>query len=139
MQRTIKMTKLDVEKLSSLLDSWRRRRNSDRENLHALEEELDRAEVISTGDPPPGLVAMNSWVTVTDLNTGEQHEYQIVFPRDADLAESKISVLAPIGTALLGYSVGNEIEWTVPGGVRRLRIDDVSHEANPIPAKSCAA
>jgi regulator of nucleoside diphosphate kinase len=124
----------------SLLDSWRQHRASDREHLEALEEELDRAEVVAPGEPASDVVAMNSWVTVTDLRTGERHEYQIVFPRDADFAEGKISVLAPIGTALLGYAVGNEIEWNVPGGIRRLRIEDVLHEAKSGErASECAA
>jgi regulator of nucleoside diphosphate kinase len=68
-------------------------------------------------------------VTVTDLDSGREHEYTIVFPRDADLSAGRISVLAPIGTALLGYAEGDEIEWNVPGGVRRLRIDSVQQAA----------
>jgi regulator of nucleoside diphosphate kinase len=67
----------------------------------------------------------NAWIRVTDLGTGLTHDYQVVFPRDADLSRNKISVLAPIGTALLGYRTGSEIEWRVPGGVRRFRIDGV--------------
>jgi regulator of nucleoside diphosphate kinase len=134
MRRTIKITKDDIVRLSSLVESWRYHRGSDREHLDALAEELDRAEVVGSGELPPDVVAMNSRVTVTDLDTGHRHDYQIVFPGHADFSEGKISVLAPIGTALLGYSVGHEIEWAVPAGVRRLRIDDVAHEPAKQPA-----
>lgn len=139
MKRTIKITKPDMDKLSSLLESWRSHLDADREHLQALEEELDRAEVLTTRKPPSGLVVMNSWVTVTDMNTGQRYEYQLVFPRHADLSQGKISVLAPIGTALLGYRVGSEIEWKVPGGLRRLRVDDVMHEASASTSRGCAA
>jgi len=127
-QQRIKITEPDMNKLSSLLDSWRFRFDS--EHLLALEDELDRAEIVASSEPPHGVVAMNSWVTITDMDTGNRHEYQVVFPRDANLAENRISVLAPIGTAVLGYGVGSEIEWKTPGGVRRLRIDDVTHDAH---------
>lgn len=127
-QRSIKITRTDMKKLSSLIEAWRYHRGKDHGHLEALEEELDRAEVLEPDAAPSGVVAMNSWVTVTDMNTGQRHEYQIVFPRDANFTEGKISVLAPIGTALLGYSIGHEVEWNVPGGVRCLRIDDVSQE-----------
>jgi regulator of nucleoside diphosphate kinase len=132
--RTIKITEDDIQRLSSLLELWRYQRSSDREHLDALAEELDRAEVVSSDELPSDVVAMNSRVIVTDLDTGQRHDYQIVFPRDADLSEGKISVLAPIGTALLGYSVGHEIEWAVPAGVRRLRIDAGAHAPANRPA-----
>jgi regulator of nucleoside diphosphate kinase len=136
-QRTIKITQPDMNKLSSLLDSWRFRFDS--EHLLALEDELDRAEVLASSEPPQDVVAMNSWVTFTDMDTGTRHEYQVVFPRDANLTENRISVLAPIGTAVLGYAVGHEIEWKVPGGVRRLRIEDVAHDAPRVAASGRVA
>jgi regulator of nucleoside diphosphate kinase len=63
-----------------------------------------------------------------DLNSGYEFTYQIVFPKDADISENRISVLAPIGTALLGYRTGNSVEWRVPLGTRRLRILDVEYQ-----------
>jgi regulator of nucleoside diphosphate kinase len=129
MQRTIRITEPDMKKLASLLEAWRPAREVDREHARALEEELESAHIVRAGESPAGVVTMNSQVTVTDLYTGREHAYTIVFPRDADLAAGRISVLAPIGTALLGYAVGDEIEWNVPGGVRRFRIDAVHHDA----------
>jgi regulator of nucleoside diphosphate kinase len=129
MHRTIRITEPDMKRLASLLDAWRPAREADREHARALEEELEAAHIVRAGESPAGVVTMNSSVTVTDLDTGRQHAYTIVFPRDADLAEGRISVLAPIGTALLGYAVGDEIEWSMPGGVRHFRIDEVCHDA----------
>lgn len=128
MQRTIRITEPDMKKLASLLEAWRPAREADREHAQALAEELDLARIIKAGEQSDGVVTMNSAVEVTDLDTGTRHQYTIVFPRDANLNEGRISVLAPIGTALLGYAAGDEIEWNVPGGVRRLRIDAV-HQA----------
>ena len=128
MQRTIHITEPDMKKLAALLESWRPAREVDREHARVLAEELERAHLVDTSEARADVVTMNSRVTVTDLDSGREHEYTIVFPRDADLSAGRISVLAPIGTALLGYAAGDEIEWNVPGGVRRLRIDSV-HQA----------
>jgi regulator of nucleoside diphosphate kinase len=73
-------------------------------------------------------VTMHSRVRIMDLRTGEQMVYQIVYPHEANYAAKRISILAPIGMALLGYSAGTEIDWTVPSGNRRLRIEAVEHQ-----------
>lgn len=129
MQRTIHITEPDMKKLAALLESWRPAREVDREHARVLAEELERAQLVDTTETRADVVTMNSRVTVTDLDSGREHEYTVVFPRDADLSAGRISVLAPIGTALLGYAEGDEIEWNVPGGVRRLRIDSVQQGA----------
>jgi regulator of nucleoside diphosphate kinase len=67
-------------------------------------------------------------VRMKDLNSGREFTYQIVLPKDADISENRISVLAPIGTALLGFRAGNSVEWRVPSGMRRLRILDVEYQ-----------
>jgi regulator of nucleoside diphosphate kinase len=67
-------------------------------------------------------------VRVKDLANGREMTYQIVFPKDADLARNRISVLAPIGTALLGYGAGDIVEWQVPAGIRRLQILAVEYQ-----------
>lgn len=71
---------------------------------------------------------MNSTVHLVDLDTQEEMVYTLVFPDQADLALEKISVLAPIGTAMLGYGVGDTFAWQVPDGVRRLLIKDVLYQ-----------
>ena len=71
---------------------------------------------------------MNSQACLIDLDTGEKMTYTLVFPRDADVERGKISVLAPIGTAMLGYRVGDVFEWSVPEGLRRLKVKRILYQ-----------
>ena len=71
---------------------------------------------------------MNSRVSVIDLETSERFKFTLVFPEDADASANKISVLAPVGAAMLGYGVGDEIEWEVPAGTRRFQIAKVDYQ-----------
>jgi regulator of nucleoside diphosphate kinase len=71
---------------------------------------------------------MSSQVLVTDLDSGETFDFQVVFPRAADSASGKISVLAPLGMAVLGRRVGQQVTWQVPAGLRRLRVDSVLYQ-----------
>jgi regulator of nucleoside diphosphate kinase len=112
----------------SLIDSSKQFRQRDAEHLDALHEELERATVVKAGEVAHNVVTMNSRVRVRDLNDGRELTYQIVFPGKADVAKNRISVLAPIGTGLLGYSAGTTVEWRVPSGVRRLRILAVEYQ-----------
>jgi regulator of nucleoside diphosphate kinase len=74
---------------------------------------------------PSDVIAMNSVVRLRDLDTNETETYTIVFPQDADVSRQRISIFAPVGTALLGYREGDVIEWTVPAGSRRLKVEEV--------------
>jgi regulator of nucleoside diphosphate kinase len=91
-----------------------------------LEEDLERATVVPLDAVPASVVTMHSRVRYLDESTGERREIQIVYPGQVDLAEGKISVLAPVGAALLGLSVGQGIEWRFPDGqMRRLRVEEL--------------
>lgn len=90
----------------------------------ALADELSRATVIPTERMPANVVRMHSRVTYLDERSGERREVELVFPEEADLASGKVSVLAPVGSALLGLEEGQSIEWLFPDGhVRRLRVE----------------
>jgi regulator of nucleoside diphosphate kinase len=126
--RTIYISDTDLERLERLLGGprrWRSRNTRDSEYLEALEAELDRAQVLPAGEIPEDVVTLHAPVRVTDLDHGHQRVLTLVFPGEADSTQGKISVLAPIGTALLGYRVGDIVEWRVPGGLRRFRIDAI--------------
>jgi regulator of nucleoside diphosphate kinase len=71
---------------------------------------------------------MNSKVRVRDMQSGEVKDYTLVFPHQADVTEDRISVLAPIGTALLGYKAGDVIELSVPDGTRVLKVESVLYQ-----------
>jgi regulator of nucleoside diphosphate kinase len=95
-------------------------------NLAALAGELRRAQVVPRADIPADVVTMHSKVRVRDLESGEEETYTLVYPHEADIEAAKLSVLAPVGTALLGYRTGDVVEWPVPAGVARLRIEGVA-------------
>jgi len=101
-----------------------------------LEEELDRARVVSPSQVPEDAVTMNSKVRVKGLDTGNDATYTLVFPRDADIALGKISGSCSIGTAILGYRVGDVIDWRVPGGRRRLRVEEMLYQPEAAEAAS---
>ena len=127
-QHNIFITEPDMEKLEQLLDSVRNSATKDHEHLAMLEDELERAHVVPADRIPVDVVTMNSMVRMTDLHTGQKMIYTLVFPRDANFARGKISVLAPIGTAILGCRAGDVIDWNVPGGKRELRVEEVLHQ-----------
>ena len=125
---SIYITEPDYDRLSGLIDRTRERNGADREYLNKLEAELDRAEIVDPKDIPADVVTMRSKVRLKDLVSGESNTYSLVFPTEADSAEGKISVLAPIGTAILGYRRGDTIEWPVPSGLRKLKVEEVLYQ-----------
>jgi len=127
-QTAIHITKSDYERLSALIEKTRERDPMDRENLKKLETELDRAEIVDGNDISKKVITMRSRVRLKDLVSGEANTYSLVFPSEADFSQGKISVLAPIGTAILGYKSGDTIEWPVPSGVRKLKIDKILYQ-----------
>ena len=126
--KNIVITEADYVRLQRLVESSRVFRQRDAKHLDDLEQELERAAIMKAGEVPSNVVTMNSRVKVKDLNSGRITTYQIVFPREADIARNRISVLAPIGTGLLGYSAGTTIEWQVPSGMRRFHILEVEYQ-----------
>jgi regulator of nucleoside diphosphate kinase len=97
--------------------------------LQKLREELDRAAVIDPAAFPADVVTMESTVRFEDLATSEVEEYTITFPDRADIERKRISILAPIGTALIGCRVGDIVKWTTPGGIRQLKVRRVTQPA----------
>ena len=126
--KTIYVTEFDYQRLSGMIERMRERNGVDKEYLNRLEAELDRAEIVDPKDIPADVITMRSKVRLKDLVSGETNVYSLVFPTEADFSEGKISVLAPIGTAILGYKRGDTIEWPVPSGLRRLKVDKVLYQ-----------
>ncbi len=127
MRDRIYITKIDSERLRRLIEARRSASTDDLEYLDTLEQELDRAEIVEPQAIPRDVVTMNSQVRLQDLDTGELKVYRLVFPTHSR-TENGVSVLAPIGTAILGYRVGDVIEWRVPKGIRRLQVVDVLYQ-----------
>jgi len=127
-ERPIVVTRPDLQRLRRLIETARQRRRWEEVHLMALTEELEEAEVVEPEGVPPDVVTMRSRVRVRDLVSGDLATYTLCYPVEADLDAGKLSVLAPIGTALLGYREGDVVEWPVPGGVRVLKIERLLHQ-----------
>lgn len=124
-KREIYITERDMERLQALIDIGGKK---DAAYLERLEEELDRAKVVDPRDIPNDVVTMNSSVMVKDLNTNEEKTFVLVFPGKANMTENAISILAPVGTALIGYKEGDVIDWEVPAGTKRIQIIKVIYQ-----------
>jgi regulator of nucleoside diphosphate kinase len=121
------MTEFDVRRLDALCERLRHQVKPP-PTPSALERELERAVLVKPQAAPATLVTMNSQVEVLDLDTQERRCVTLVFPSMAGIDAGRISVLAPLGTALLGRSEGHEIEWVTPRGARRLRVARVVYQ-----------
>ena len=128
---SITISSTDFSGLLALVNSARLDRRVPAENLAALERELSRATVVDSSEIPAEVVTMNASVLFRDLDSDEIEQYTLVYPANADVRRGRISVLAPIGTALLGYRVGDIVEWRVPSGKRRFEIVNVVPMASP--------
>jgi regulator of nucleoside diphosphate kinase len=127
-ERVIYISEYDNKRLRDLLGEARYSGYRGSEYLSDLEKELDRAQVVDPKKVPPDLVTMNSKVRLEDLELGEELVYTLVFPEDSDLSQNKISILAPIGTAMLGYRVGDIFEWKVPEGISKMKIKEIIYQ-----------
>lgn len=124
-ERAIYITEEDFERLEGLLAGAMRQGGRDQENVTRLAAELDRANVVPGDTIPADVVTMDSEVVLRNLDTGEEMVFTVVFPGKANVEQRRLSVLAPLGAAVLGYRAGDVIEWQVPGGVRRLKVEKV--------------
>ena len=120
--KSIYVTANDIKRLQALLEVAKRSQYYGSNDLKKLGAELNRATVVASTEVPRDVITMNSKVQLVDLATKEEMSYHLVFPDDADISQGKISVLAPIGTAMLGYRVGDTINWEVPAGLRRIKV-----------------
>lgn len=116
------VTESDYERLAAILDS---RRSGD-PLASSLRAEIDRADVVESTEVPGDLVTMNSRVVLEDPETTERFDVTLVYPSAADFDAGRLSVLAPVGAALLGLRVDQTIDWPLPNGrVRTIRVVSV--------------
>lgn len=108
---SITLTRLDVQRLERLIDSL----DETLPGVIALQTELDRAEtLVGHEDVPADVVTMNSRVHCREEGSGKDYRLTLVYPQDANADEGKVSILAPVGSALLGLKVGQHIDWPAP-------------------------
>ncbi|MBX7256304.1 MAG: nucleoside diphosphate kinase regulator [Candidatus Hydrogenedentes bacterium] len=93
-----------------------------------LEQELKSARIVEPKKVPPTVVTMRSRVVLSELESGARRELTLVYPNEADVDRGKISVLSPVGKAILGYSTGDTVAWKVPTGVKHFRVEQVLYQ-----------
>ncbi|MGN1057543.1 MAG: nucleoside diphosphate kinase regulator [Comamonas sp.] len=122
---TITLSSLDMDRLEALLEKL----PSNFPGRDALEAELDRADVLDPQNMPADVVTMNSTVTCTLLESNKQQTLTLVYPKEADGSPDKVSVFAPVGTALLGLRVGDQFELPSPTGKAvTVRVDAITFQ-----------
>lgn len=126
--RTIYVTENDFSRLAELIVETRRVEQRKSEYLVDLEKELSRAVVLPGNQIPADVITMNTTAILTDLDSGEEMTATLVYPQDADINSDRISVLAPIGTAMIGFRVGDTFEWPVPDGVSTMKVTKIVYQ-----------
>jgi len=128
MKNPIHITTQDKQRLEDLLVEVQASDPRKHGDLKALTQELRRAVIVDPKNVFRDVITMNSRAEMRDLESGETVAFTLVFPSEANIDEEKISVLAPIGAGMLGYRVGDEFEWNVPGGLRRMKVTKVEYQ-----------
>jgi regulator of nucleoside diphosphate kinase len=119
------ISSFDLERLEQLLESDKYRNLP---GIDALQSEIDRATIVAPNEVPADVITMNSSGTFIDDATGTEYKLSLVYPGQTDVPDA-VSVLAPVGSALLGLSVGQSISWQAPGGRElRLRVLAVTYQ-----------
>lgn len=116
------ITNIDLQRLLPVLDVH------DTAASEMLETELHRATIVDQRAIPADVVTMNSEVTYEDCTTSARRTVRIVYPKDANVVHGRVSVLAPIGSALLGLRVGQTIDWALPSGAKRIRVLEIAYQ-----------
>ncbi|HNQ73534.1 MAG TPA: nucleoside diphosphate kinase regulator [Verrucomicrobiota bacterium] len=122
--RVIYITDADMRRLQPLVENMKK----SRDDLRQLQTELENAHVVAPQAVPADVITMNSKVRLRDLEANEDLIYTLVFPEQANIEQGRISVVAPIGTAMLGYRVGDEFQWEVPGGTARMKVEEILYQ-----------
>ncbi|MEN6436997.1 MAG: nucleoside diphosphate kinase regulator [Syntrophobacter sp.] len=129
-KRKLYISEYDMKRLKTLIDLLQENQSDDRERMHVefLDEVLRDAEVVTPEMIPRDVVTMNSKIRVRNQDTGSETVYHLVFPGEADVRKNRISVLAPVGGALIGCRAGSSVKLRVPAGETRLIIEEIQYQ-----------
>jgi len=122
----------DFEILNGFVKNLQGMQVNEKENFSKLYEELKKAQIVDAENFPGDIVRLNSTVVIKDLKTKRDMTLTIVLPQKADIKQKKVSVLAPIGTALIGFRKGQTVSWQVPSGKKDFMIMEVNNEVLPV-------
>ncbi len=122
------VNRLDYARIKKCINDAKQFKSISNAEAEKLLTELDSAKIVEPQAIPSNVVTMNSIVKLSFINSNKNVQFQIVYPEKANLRENKISIFSPIATALIGYKVGDEIEWIVPAGLTQLKIDEIVYQ-----------
>ncbi|MFZ2904975.1 MAG: nucleoside diphosphate kinase regulator [Cyclobacteriaceae bacterium] len=122
------VNRLDYARIKKCINDAKQFRSISNTEAEKLMKELDSAKIVEPEAVPSNVVTMNSIVKLSFLNNSKQIQFQIVYPDQANIKDNKISIFSPIATALIGYKVNDEIEWIVPAGLTKIRIDEILYQ-----------
>ena len=123
--KKVTLTKNDYTRIYKAITDAKNSKTINSNEAEKLLSELSKAEIVPSEKIDKDVVTMNSEVKLFFENTQKEQSFKIVYPQDANLKENKISIFSPIATALIGYKIGDEIEWIVPGGMTKIKIVDL--------------
>jgi regulator of nucleoside diphosphate kinase len=103
-----------------------------------LQLEIKKAEIIADRAISEDIIQLNSRFEVIELSSGKTMNFQLVLPHQADLKQNRISILSPLGVALIGFRQGMTVEWMLPGGLKKLQINRVQKDS-PITGNPAAS
>jgi regulator of nucleoside diphosphate kinase len=126
--KTVMVTHKDYAGLMDLLSARAASPGRDQLHLERLREEIERANVVPSALVDPDVITMNSRVKLRDLESNSAAVYTLVYPKEADISRGKVSVLAPLGTAMLGCHEGDCIEWETPRGNKRWKVEFILYQ-----------
>lgn len=132
MNRNIFVSTLDYSRLHDLVITAKQFASASTELLGSLESELTRAKIVKPEEIPPYVVTMNTCVHLVDLETGEDLKVTLVYPSDAKRQKGNLSILTDLGIAIIGFSVGDTIQWSSPDGLRRMKIKSIDFQPEAI-------
>lgn len=128
MKKEIFITDFDLKRFKWLFNNSHKFDPMYKKHLKELEAEMQNASIVDPKEVPADVITMHSKFRISDLETGNQSEYTLVFPFDADSEQNKLSILAPLGVAVIGYRVGDVVEWNVPAGRKRIKIEEIIYQ-----------
>ena len=126
--KKVTLTKNDYTRIYKAITDAKNSKTINSNEAEKLLSELSKAEIVPSEKIDKDVVTMNSEVKLFFENTQKVQSFKIVYPQDANLKENKISIFSPIATALIGYKIGDEIEWIVPGGMTKIKIVDLIYQ-----------
>ena len=124
----ITLSSLDYQRIYDSIGKAQEKGAISKHEAESLAAELEQAKIVEPQEMPDNVVTMNSKVKIMFVNSGKKIEIKIVYPQDADINNNLISIFSPIAAALIGYKEGDTIDWIVPSGPTRIKVEEITYQ-----------